>query len=432
MRANRVRRSVRWLVAAVWVLVRVGTGHAFDVAALQRGGMLRVGTTGDYAPFSVTQADTLAGFDIDLATRLAHDLGARLQQVRVQWPDLASSFENDRVDLVMSGVSIRPERALIGRYSRPYALSGAVALIRSEDRTRFPDRQALDRQGVRIAVNRGGYLEPLARKLFVHATIEPVADNRSLPDRVLRGAADAALTDDLEARAWQRKEFSTVGPFSRDRKAIWIRPDAPQLAKWVDRWLRERERDGWLRALRQRWLGSPMFAAAAADREAVLSDIELRCRMMPMVAATKVAQGLPIEDPAQEQRVLDRVKVLAREVGIEPSEITRLFSSLIRAAKAIQSASGTDPRAFAPSLELLRGAISDLDGHLVRQLRAAARSVKPDEWRAGVREAVQVDNLNDAFKADIAESLAHAHRLVRPASNPPQSKSTPAAHASGS
>jgi cyclohexadienyl dehydratase len=413
----------QWLAALAALALLPLVAAAADLASWQHGAVLRVGTTGDYAPFSVAQGESLAGLDVDLMTRLAHDLGATVRFVRFRWPDLSDDLAQGKFDVVASGVTVRPERALVGRYTRPYANTGAVALVRTEDAARLTDRAAIDRTGVRIAVNRGGHLEQVARRLFPRATIEPVSDNSELPGRVLVGRADVALSDSAEARAWQRPELRTVGPFTRDRKALLVRKDAPELGQWIDTWLRDRERDGWLGARRKQWLGDAMFAAAGADREAVLCDIELRCQLMPMVAASKRASGVPIADPAQEQRVLDRVQVTARTTGIDAGEVARLFSALIRAAKAIQEASGTDPHAPAPPLDQLRSAISDIDTHLIRQLHFAARTVKPSEWRAGVREGVQVDNLSDALKADIAESLAHTRTLITPGlSEMPKSK----------
>ena len=423
---DRSAKRVATLCAALLALHLCGaSSFALDTAAMPHGGVLRVGIAGDYAPFTLTHGEQLTGFDIDLVTRLARDLGARIEYVRFRWPELSTDLAANRFDLAVSGITVRPERMLVGRYTRPYAISGAVALIRTEDRARFPGPGTLDRPGVRIVVNRGGYLEHTAHQLFPHAAIEPVSDNRTLPDRVLDGTADAALSDSLEARTWARKEFATLGPFTRDRKAIFVRADSPQLAQWIDGWLRQRERDGWLRALRKRWFDDTMFAAAGADREAVLSDIELRCRLMPMVAATKVAQSLPIEDRQQEQRVLDRAQTLARESGVDAGRVVRLFSTLIQAAKAIQRASGTDPRALAPPLDQLRSAIGDLDAHLIRQLYAAARTVKPAEWRAGVREGVEAVGLDDALKAAVAESLVEAKKLA-PTIPKKQSASPPA------
>jgi cyclohexadienyl dehydratase len=409
------RRIGAWLIFLLAVFAAPRVSVAGDLARLRERGVLRVGTTGDYGPFSRARGDSFSGFDMDLMSRLAHDLGVRVQYVRVRWPDLTAALESNRFDLVASGVTVLPRRALMGRYTRPYAISGATALIRREDRDRLHDRLALNRPGARILVNHGGYLEQVAHRLFPRATIEPVSDNTLLPRRVLAGDADAALTDSVEVRAWQRKNLATVGPFTHDRKALLVRRDAAELTNWIDSWLRKRERDGWLSRLRRRWFGDAMFFAAGADREAVLSDVELRCGLMPAVAAIKRVKQLPIEDRVQEERVLERAKETARAAGLDPEPVGELFRSLIQAAKAIERSAQADPRAFAPPLEDLRRALDIIDTHLVDQLRAAARTVRPDQWRAGLGEGLNVEGLGDAMKAQLAQALAQRWTLVGPA-----------------
>jgi cyclohexadienyl dehydratase len=412
------------LIATV-VAVGLPVTAVADLENIRKSGVLRVGTSGDYPPFSRAEGGTFSGFDIELVTRLAKDLGVRVQYVRFRWPDLLQALTERRFDIAASGVTLRPERAIDARYARPYALAGATALIRREDAARFPDRVALDRAGVRIAVNRGGHLERVARRLFPLATIEPISENQKLPERVLGGTSDAALTDSAEVRSWARAELSTIGPFTRDRKAFLMRSDLPRLGEWIDEWLRERERDGWLARVREKWLGERVFHAAGADREAVLADVELRLGLMPAVGEAKRAAGLPIENPEQESLVLERARTRAHEVGISPEEVVHLLQALIHVSKRLQLSADSDARSFRGSLEQLRAAIARLDAHLIRQLRFAARTVKPDEWRAGLRETVDVAELSDSLRAYLAEAIAKT-RTLRPPS-PAVGRAPPAA-----
>ena len=77
-----------------------------------RKDLLRVGTSGDYAPFSVLEDGHYAGYDVELARRFAdaHDL--ELQFVPFVWSNLRSDLEAGRFDLAMSGVTIRKDRSL--------------------------------------------------------------------------------------------------------------------------------------------------------------------------------------------------------------------------------------------------------------------------------------------------------------------------------
>jgi cyclohexadienyl dehydratase len=68
--------------------------------------VLRVGTTGDYRPFSYTAANGApAGIDIDLARDLAGALGVRLELVPTSWPSLMDDLAGGRSDITPTGVA---------------------------------------------------------------------------------------------------------------------------------------------------------------------------------------------------------------------------------------------------------------------------------------------------------------------------------------
>jgi cyclohexadienyl dehydratase len=161
---------------------------------------LRVGTSGDYPPFSREEsAGTFRGLDIELANQLGGELGMQIELVRFKWPELMVHLRKGAFDIVMSGVTMRPERAIEGRFTRPYARTGAVALIRKTDAARFRKLDALNAPDRKVVVNAGGHLERVARRVFSRASVRMVSDNLSLAAIVRSGEADAAISDSAEA-----------------------------------------------------------------------------------------------------------------------------------------------------------------------------------------------------------------------------------------
>ncbi|MGD9764276.1 MAG: transporter substrate-binding domain-containing protein [Candidatus Binatia bacterium] len=345
---------------------------------------LRVATSGDYAPFSVTAADgRRAGLDIAVAERLARDLGVRVEWVRLAWPELGTATAAASFDVAMSGITMRADRAMVGAFTRPYATSGAMVLVRASDAARFADIDDLDRAGVRIAVNAGGHLEAVARRRFARAAITPIADNQAVPAALRRGDADAAVTDSAELSAWLAPDVVARGPFTRDYKAYLVPAARSALARRMDDWLRDREADGWLDAERRRWLGADAHLdAAAAARQAVAALIRLRLALMPDVAAAKRAAGLPIEDRGQEARVLERARAQAPSA---PARAAAVFAELIEMAKAVQRAA--EPTPTAHSLESLRAALRRIDTALYGELDRLPASPTA-AWRAALADAL--------------------------------------------
>jgi len=358
---------------------------------------LRVATTGDYAPFSSTDAaGQRRGLDVEVAARLATDIGQRLAWVAVTWPTLDAATARDAYDVAMSGITMRADRAIVGRFTRPYATTGAVAIVRAGDAARLAPPSALDRPGMRLAVNAGGHLERLTRLRFPRATILPQAANALVPAALRSGAADAAISDTAEARGWLAPGLVALAPFSVDYKAYLLPVEQAALATRVDAWLMAREADGWLNAARVRWLGDGASRdAAAAARQAVAGLVRLRLDLMPAVAAAKRAADLPIEDREQEARVLDRVRA---RVPSAPARAVAVYAVLIETAKTVQR---TAPAVAAPpSLDALRAALGRIDETLCRELERLPPATIA-EWRMALAPAlgdgVAVRQLSDAL-----------------------------------
>jgi len=391
-------RASRWAV----VLGLVATLCAGAVADAKP---LRVGASGDYAPFSLRKEGKYEGLDAVIANRLAKDLGySGVEFVKFAWPELEEKVRSGAFDVALSGITSIPERTLVGRYTRPYAATGAMLLIRTEDQERFASVPDVDRKGVRIAVNKGGYLERLAWRKFLQASIQPVSDNEKVPRQVLLGSVDAALTDSAEVLGWLRWEFRTIGPFTRDYKAMLLPPDRDKLADRIDAWLVAREEDGWLQEQRKRFLGEAGTLGADVALGAACELIRLRMNLMPMVGAAKRAQGLPVQDAAQEQRVMDRIRAWSKR---NPERTIAVFEQVIGVARAIQLVEV--PAAEVP-LEQLRAAIERIDRQLVREIERSPPS-RIKDWKQGLERLMELQAIREEHIMRLAVALALPENL---------------------
>lgn len=369
---------------------------------------LRVGTSGDYAPFSVRAADgAWSGFDVAVARAYAAARGRRLELVPFRWPELASRLGAGDFEVAMSGVTVRADRLLVGTMTAAVARADAVLLVR---RGATGDATAAGR----VAVNRGGHLERVARARLPRARLVPVDDNRRLPELLARGEVDAIVTDTLEAATYEPGAFVVAARLARDRKAYWVAPGRDALAADLDAWLLERERDGTLARLRAEHLRASDTAPAPALPPALarLADrLARRLLLMPDVAAAKHAAGLPLVDPAREAEVVARAVERARAAGLAAGPAEHLVRAEIAAARAVQDAvaTGASRAAEAPTLAALRTAIDALDAAILRDL-AAARTAGLPVPRPAVAAALRTDadllGFDEAHAGAIAAALA--------------------------
>ncbi len=222
---------------------------------IRAAGVLRVGTTGDYTPFSLRQPDgSYQGADIDMAHDLAETIGVRLEFVPSVWVELLDDFLEDRFDIAMGGVTINPARAEKAFFSIPTFVDGKRPLARREDRDRFTSIAAIDRPGVRVIANPGSANEAFARAHFTRAQVTIHHDNASVFAEIVAGRADVMVTDGLEAdhQAELHPELCAVpvaAPFTRLEKAYMFARD-PALKAFIDGWLGAAFESGaWQRAL---------------------------------------------------------------------------------------------------------------------------------------------------------------------------------------
>jgi cyclohexadienyl dehydratase len=390
--------------------------HADDLETIHSRGALRVGVSGDYQPFSVCSEHLTdcRGFDIEVAQRVATDLGVRLELVRFRWPDLRTDLAAGKFDVAMSGVTLRPERTLTATFTRPYTVAQAVVLV--ADRARFPSLSAVDHDGVRVAVNAGGHLEQVARARFRTATVQPTAKNLSLPDLVATKQADALVTDSLEASHFLavHPTLSALPGFGRDRKVYLLRRSDTALREWLNTWLMAREADGVFPMLRTRWFGGDTHATPPS-LSALFACLDLRLALMPAVADYKRRFHLPVTDQQQEQAVLTQVAAQAREAKLDEQKVQQLFRVQIELAKQVQRAFLQDHQgrlvfpAWAQGLDLttnIRPVLLELGNCIVHELvRATSALQERDALLRLTEEEITASVLSSEERHQLGEAL---------------------------
>jgi cyclohexadienyl dehydratase len=197
-------RFASGLFAYVLLATFVGAAHAETPArldAIVRDGILRVGLTGDYRPFSFVEASgKVKGIDVDMAMSLAQSLGVRLEIVKTSWSTLKSDLETNSFDIAMGGITITLDRQKIGLFSNPVFSSGKTPITHCGDEPKYETMAAIDQPGVRVIVNPGGTNERFDRAHLQKATIVQWSDNATIFDALVERKGDLMITDAVETR----------------------------------------------------------------------------------------------------------------------------------------------------------------------------------------------------------------------------------------
>ena len=95
---------------------------------------LRVGVSPVFPPMIFKQGKELAGVEVELARALGQHLGREIVFVEVPWKDQVEALNDGRTDIIMSSMSITPARRYVVNFSKPYFLTGQMALVRRENK----------------------------------------------------------------------------------------------------------------------------------------------------------------------------------------------------------------------------------------------------------------------------------------------------------
>jgi len=111
--------------------------------------VLRVGVAPNSPPMIFKTSDGLAGVEKDLAEGLGKELGRQVVFVEEKWENLIDALCDNKIDIIMSSMSITPARSYRIAFSDPYLEVGQMALAREEEKYRYlGNLQAQVKRGV--------------------------------------------------------------------------------------------------------------------------------------------------------------------------------------------------------------------------------------------------------------------------------------------
>ena len=225
---------------------------------VRRRGVLRVGVS-TFVPWVMNaKSGELIGFEVDVAKQMAADLGVKAEFVEASFPNLLDDLLADRFDIIVTGMSITPERALVANFSIPVGESYARLLANRGKAAGIRTAAGFDRPEVTIGVRAGAIGEDIARKSFPKAKIQPFEDEDLLIEAALTGKVTAVVAwspapEFLSARGGDKLFIPLTDPLAKSREAFAVRKGDPDFLFFLDAWIRYHQDTGWLAEKRKYW-----------------------------------------------------------------------------------------------------------------------------------------------------------------------------------
>lgn len=241
-------------------LLGAATAHADTLDDIKQEGVLKVAVPQDFPPFGSIGTDMKPqGYDIDMATLIANDLGVDVELIPVTSANRIPFLTTGKADLVISSLGKNPDRAKVIDFSDPYApfFNGVFGPKASTV------KGAADLDGKVIAVTRGSIEDLELTKIAPDsATLKRFEDNNATISAFLSGQTDLIATGNVVAAAVAER---TSG---RDLEVKFLIKNSPcyvgvakgdtALIAKVNDIIKTAREDGRLNDISQRWLNAPL------------------------------------------------------------------------------------------------------------------------------------------------------------------------------
>lgn len=167
--------------------------------------LLRVGTTGDYPPFSSYDSEErgFQGSDINLAKEFAKSFNEDVRFIQTSWKNTQNDLKNNNFDIFVGGMTINPERKKDFVFSTPLISFHKAAMTQCKNLDKYKSFDDIDNPKTLVIENRGGTNEKIALTKLKKAKLLIVSDNQAAIKSLTEGIddniyPDIMFTDTLE------------------------------------------------------------------------------------------------------------------------------------------------------------------------------------------------------------------------------------------
>jgi len=221
--------------------------------------LLRVGVSTNAPPLIFKQGGTIVGLEADFARDFAKHLGKSLQFVELDWADQIPALLENRIDIIMSGMSITALRGVRMTFSKPYFRSGLMALVRNENFYRFKTGFFSIKDGSGIGVVKSTTGEYFVDRFFAGYKRIAYPTSKAAVKALTKKNIDMFIHDApiilyLAAENESRDVTPMYSLFTEEYLAWGLRKQNETLKLSANDFLESIDKSGRLQTLIQRWI----------------------------------------------------------------------------------------------------------------------------------------------------------------------------------
>lgn len=231
------------------------------IETIQQKKVIRIGMS-TFVPWAMKdKAGKLVGFEIDVAKKLAEDMGVEVQFVPTSWSGIIPALLTGKFDVIIGGMGITPNRNLKVNFSNPYDYTGLSILAHRKKAAGFKSLADFNRKSVIIAVRIGTTAELAAKKFMPNASFR-VFENESqaileLSLGRVHGVVASAPLPQFQALKHPDKFFIPLREnFTKEPIGFALRKGDSDALNFFNNWIGKRSVDGFLAEKKYYWFNT--------------------------------------------------------------------------------------------------------------------------------------------------------------------------------
>ena len=231
------------------------------IETVLKRGVLRVGTS-TFVPWAMKdKTGKLIGFEIDVATRLAQDMGVKVEFIPTKWAGIIPALITGKFDVIIGGMGIRPDRNLKVNFSMPYDYTGMSMVAHKQIASGFKSLGDFNHPNVVLAARLGSTAVTAAKQFMPKAQLRLFDDESQAYQELLNGKVHAVVGSApmpvFQVLKYPDRFFLPLKEnFTKEPIGFAVRKGDFDALNYFNNWIRVVDAEGWLKERKHYWFES--------------------------------------------------------------------------------------------------------------------------------------------------------------------------------
>jgi polar amino acid transport system substrate-binding protein len=249
------------LIPILFVLCAASVAFSGEVIdRIQKRGYIIIGTSTTQPPLSMAKKNGEPfGLDVDLSSIVAAAMGVKLDLRTMPFAELLPALERGKIDIIISGMTMRPQSNLKVAFVGPYFISGTGILTKKASVEKTKSISKLNNKDITLAALKKSTSQKLIEQRIPLAKLHTYEDIEDAVLALVNDDVDAMIAEYHSCVAYAMRyqdEGFVAGSakYTFEPLGIAMPPNDPLLVNWFHNLLVYLQGSGDLTVLTERWL----------------------------------------------------------------------------------------------------------------------------------------------------------------------------------